>query len=353
MPVSPHSRSVTSELSGSLSPIRGEGTSLASAPDGALDVAVRCREVCKAYRGAFARRGRSVVAVDGVDLEIARGESFGLLGPNGAGKTTLVEILEGVVPPSSGSVEVLGRSWSHEAGELRRRIGVCLQETRLPDHASVQECLELFASLYPRPRSVGELLRDVALAGREDALVSKLSGGQRQRLAIACALVGAPEMLFLDEPTTGLDPQSRRQVWDLVRSFVAGGGTLLLTTHYMEEAEQLCDRVAVIDRGRIVRVGRPAELIAGLGGEHIVELQMDGAGVEMDRLAELPGVARVGRAHGDAARWSLTAPEPHVTLPALLDLVERSEVKLAHLSTRRTTLEDVFVSLTGRSLHDA
>ena len=196
------------------------------------------------------------------------------------------------------------------------------------------------------------MLAEVALADKENALVSTLSGGQRQGLAIGCALVGAPELLFLDEPTTGLDPGARRQLWEVVLEFLAGGGTVVLTTHYMEEAERLCDRVAVMDRGRIARVGSPAELIAGLGASHVVELQLD-ADVEAAALLALPGVTSAREAvAGDATRWTLSAPEPHVTLPALFALAARREMKLAHLSTRSATLEDVFVSLTGRQLRD-
>jgi ABC-2 type transport system ATP-binding protein len=205
------------------------------------------------------------VAVDGIDLRIAPGECFGLLGPNGAGKTTTVEILEGVGEPTSGVVELFGLTWRRDGVALRQRIGVALQETRLSEKQSVEETLELFRSFYRRPRPLQVLLDEVQLDEKRAAWVGKLSGGQRQRLALACALVGDPEILFLDEPTTGLDPQSRRQVWELVSAYKGRGGTVLLTTHYMEEAERLCDRVAVVDRGRVISQGPPRALIT----EHV------------------------------------------------------------------------------------
>jgi ABC-2 type transport system ATP-binding protein len=226
--------------------------------------AVVCRQLRKVYpggRGLGKGPRGDVVAVDGIDLRIAAGECFGLLGPNGAGKTTTVEILEGVAEPTSGTVELFGLTWRKDGGALRERIGVALQETRLQDKQSVEETLQLFRSFYRKPRSLEALLDDVQLGEKRTAWVGKLSGGQKQRLALACALVGEPEILFLDEPTTGLDPQSRRQVWDLVLAYKARGGTVLLTTHYMEEAERLCDRVAVVDHGRIIQEGTPRALI--------------------------------------------------------------------------------------------
>ena len=256
-------------------------------------------------------RGAAVVAVDGLDLGIRRGECFGLLGPNGAGKTTTVEILEGILEPSAGEVELLGMSWARDEVRLRERIGVALQETRFPERLSVAEVLNLFRSFYPRSRPVAALLADVELTEKRDAWVGKLSGGQRQRLAIACALVGEPDILFLDEPTTGLDPQSRRQLWDLVLRFRGAGGTVVLTTHYMEEAERLCDRVAIIDHGRIIKEGSPAELIRGLGAQDVIEFALEGAaagaGLAESDLLALPAVtgARLagdGALHADGLR---------------------------------------------------
>ncbi len=225
-------------------------------------LAVRCARLTKLYG--------DLVAVDGLSLTVARGECFGLLGPNGAGKTTTIEILEGLLRPEAGEVEVLGLQWRTDADALRQRLGIQLQETRLAEKLSVEETLRLFRAFYHRGRSVDELLRLVELESKRASWVGKLSGGQRQRLAVACALAGAPDLLFLDEPTTGLDPQSRRQLWGVLERFRAGGGTIVLTTHDMDEAEYLCDRVAVIDHGRIITEGRPTDLIETLGAPKVV-----------------------------------------------------------------------------------
>jgi ABC-2 type transport system ATP-binding protein len=316
--------------------------------------AVSCRGLRKIYDAArLAGRGAraTVVAVDGLDLEIRRGECFGLLGPNGAGKTTTVEILEGILAPSAGDVALLGMSWARDEVRLRERIGVALQETRLPERLSVTEVLDLFRSFYPRPRPVAALLSEVELTEKRAAWVGKLSGGQRQRLAIACALVGEPEILFLDEPTTGLDPQSRRQLWDLVLRFRGAGGTVVLTTHYMEEAERLCDRVAIIDHGRIIKEGSPADLIRGLGAQHVIEFGLEGGAsvAEADLLA-LPAVSGARLAPDGVC--ALTVAEPARALPALIALVSARGAALGRLETRHATLEDVFVTLTGRHLRD-
>jgi ABC-2 type transport system ATP-binding protein len=216
------------------------------------------------------KRYGALVAVDGLSLTVDRGECFGLLGPNGAGKTTTIEILEGLLKPDEGDVEVLGLRWRTDPDALRQRLGIQLQETRLAEKLTVEETLRLFRAFYDRGRSVEELLRLVELESKRASWVGKLSGGQRQRLAVACALAGAPDLLFLDEPTTGLDPQSRRQLWGVLERFRAGGGTIVLTTHYMDEAESLCDRVAVIDHGRIIAQGRPQDLIETLGAPKVV-----------------------------------------------------------------------------------
>jgi ABC-2 type transport system ATP-binding protein len=319
--------------------------------------AVFCRGLRKVYDpgGRLSRKKAApVVAVDGIDLAIARGECFGLLGPNGAGKTTTVEILEGLLAPTGGVVELFGLSWASHEQRLRERVGVALQETRFPDRLSVEEILTLFRSFYPQPRPIEALLAEVELAEKRSAWVVKLSGGQRQRLAIACALTGQPELLFLDEPTTGLDPQSRRQLWELIAAFRGRGGTVVLTTHYMEEAERLCDRVAIIDHGRIIREGSPAALIAGLGAGHLVELELEGApptALDEAALAALPSVS--GARLAADGRWALTVAEPHRVVPALVALVQARALTLARLSTRQATLEDVFVALTGRQLRDA
>jgi ABC-2 type transport system ATP-binding protein len=227
-----------------------------------VSLAVRCHDLRKRYA--------DVVAVDGLSLEVARGECFGLLGPNGAGKTTTIEILEGLIPPDQGTVEVLGRTWATAEDELRQRLGIQLQETQLHEKLTVEETLRLFRSFYHRGPGIETLLRTVALETKRTSRVGQLSGGQRQRLSVACALAGAPELLFLDEPTTGLDPQSRRQLWDVLAAYRADGGTIVLTTHYMDEAEVLCDRVAIVDQGHVIALGTPRELIAALGAPKVV-----------------------------------------------------------------------------------
>jgi ABC-2 type transport system ATP-binding protein len=236
-----------------------------------------------------------VVAVDGLDLQVQTGECFGLLGPNGAGKTTTIEICEGLLAADSGSVEVLGRRWESDARDLRELLGIQLQDTQLSEKLTVDETLTLFQSFYREARDVGEVINQVELEEKRDSRVGALSGGQKQRLAIACALVGNPQLLFLDEPTTGLDPVARRQLWDLISKFQAEGKTIVLTTHYMEEAERLCDRVAIVDHGHVIALGTPHDLIDS---------------VDVSRLPP---------------------PEPRTT---------------------SATLEDVFVSLTGRTLRD-
>jgi ABC-2 type transport system ATP-binding protein len=308
--------------------------------------AILCRDLHKRYPS----RTGPIDAVNGLDLEVSVNECFGLLGPNGAGKTTTIEILEGLLAPTSGTVEVLGRPWGRDDDALRQRLGISLQETRLAEKLTVRETLTLFRSFYHQGVAPDDLLEIVQLTDKADAYVGKLSGGQRQRLAIACALVGDPELLFLDEPTMGLDPQARRQLWDILRAFRGRGRTVLLTTHYMDEAERLCDRVAVIDRGRVIALGTPAELIARTGGEHLVEFALqDGAAYDQATLAALPGVASVRR-QDDA--WCLSVVAPHVTLPALLDRLAADSRPLARLTTRHASLEDVFVTLTGRHLRD-
>jgi ABC-2 type transport system ATP-binding protein len=224
--------------------------------------AVRCEGLRKRYS--------DVVAVDGLSLTVERGECFGLLGPNGAGKTTTIEILEGLIAPDDGDVEVLGMRWHTHDGPLRQRLGIQLQETQLNDKLTVEETLRLFRSFYHRGHTIDRLLQMVELESKRRSLVGKLSGGQKQRLSVACALAGGPDLLFLDEPTTGLDPQSRRQLWDVLARFRAEGGTVLLTTHYMDEAEILCDRVAIVDHGNVITAGTPKELIAALGAPKVV-----------------------------------------------------------------------------------
>ena len=226
------------------------------------ELAVACHALRKAYG--------DVVAVNDLSLTVARGECFGLLGPNGAGKTTTIEILEGLLAPDAGDVEVLGLRWRSDERALRQRLGIQLQETQLPDKLTVEETLRLFRSFYDRGRTIDALLQIVELESKRNSRVSKLSGGQKQRLSLACSLAGSPDLLFLDEPTTGLDTQSRRQLWETLKRFRADGGTILLTTHYMDEAEVLCDRVAIIDHGRVIAVGTPPDLIGSLVAPQVV-----------------------------------------------------------------------------------
>jgi len=312
-----------------------------------VPAAIKCRDLRKTYDGKV-----KVEAVRGLSLEIQAGECFGLLGPNGAGKTTTIEILEGLLDPTSGEVMILGHTWQKNSREVREWLGISLQETRLSEKLTVRETIELFASFYREPRSADEVLDDLQLGEKADAFVGKLSGGQRQRLAVATALVGNPKILFLDEPTTGLDPQSRRQLWDLIRNFQRGGGTVLLTTHYMDEAERLCDRLAIVDHGQVIAEGTPSDLIDRLGGHHVVEFEASGNsgdGTALESWRTLPGVESVRH---DDGLISLTVHEPHLTIPALLDAVEKHGSQLLHLTTRQASLEDVFVNLTGRRLRE-
>ena len=309
-----------------------------------MPAAIQCRDLRKTYDG-------KVEAVRGLNLEIQAGECFGLLGPNGAGKTTIIEILEGLLQPTSGEVKILGQTWKENSRELREAMGISLQETRLSEKLSVLETVELFSGFYRQPRPPREVLEQMQLEEKADAWVGKLSGGQRQRLAVATALVGNPKVLFLDEPTTGLDPQSRRQLWDIIRNFQQAGGTVLLTTHYMDEAERLCDRLAIVDHGEVIAEGTPADLIDRLGGHHMVEFQVSGNsdGTAAAVWRGLPGVESVRHDNGMVC---LNVREPHLTIPALLDAVQKDGKKLLHLTTRQASLEDVFVRLTGRHMRE-
>jgi ABC-2 type transport system ATP-binding protein len=291
-----------------------------------------------------------VVAVEALDLEVRAGECFGLLGPNGAGKTTTIEICEGLLAPDAGDVLVFGMHWTHDGSRLRSRLGIQLQETQLSEKLTVEETVRLFRSFYPAGRTVDEVIGLVQLDEKRKARVGTLSGGQKQRLAVACALVGDPDLLFLDEPTTGLDPQSRRQLWDIIDSFRSEGGTTVLTTHYMDEAERLCDRVAIVDHGRVISLGTPRELIASLGAGHVVEFGVDGShDIDERTLLSLAGVKSARRSGG---RWALQVGAAHETIPLLLGALAERAMPLTELSTHSPTLEDVFVTLTGRSLRD-
>ena len=291
-----------------------------------------------------------VVAVDGVNLEVQRGECFGLLGPNGAGKTTTIEICEGLTQPDSGEVKLLGLDWKRNADELRQLIGIQLQETQFPEKLTVEETLRLFRSFYRRGLTADEAIRIAQLDEKRKARVGTLSGGQKQRLAMATALVGDPELLFLDEPTTGLDPQARRHLWDLVDDLKRAGRTIILTTHYMDEAERLCDRVAIMDHGKIIALGTVRELIASVGGEHIVEFAVHGSSA-ID-AAQLTSIEGVHSHRVDAGRHQLSVTDLHTSVPRLFATLEEASLELTEFRTHSATLEDVFVALTGRNLRD-
>ena len=308
----------------------------------ASGAAVLCRGLHKRYG--------DVVAVAGQHHEVRAGECFCIQGPKRARKTTTVEILEGLLKPDAGEVEVLGMRWGADDGALRQRLGIQLQETQLHEKLTVEEVVRLFRSFYERGPSVDDVIAMVELDAKRRSWVGKLSGGQRQRLAVACALVNQPDLLFLDEPTTGLDPQSRRQLWALLETYRAGGGTVLLTTHYMDEAEALCDRVAIVDQGRVIALGSPRELIASLGAEHVIEFAVgDGQVMPSERLRALPGVMDV---RAGAGTICLHASELHVVMPALLDELASGGLVLSQFATHQATLEDVFVAHTGRHLRD-
>ena len=306
----------------------------------------------RGVRKAFA----DVQAVAGLDLEVARGECFGLLGPNGAGKTTTIEICEGLTEPDEGTVELLGLTWKTGAKALRQRIGIQLQETQFPDKLTVEETLRMFRSFFHRGISVDESIRTAQLDEKRGSRVGGLSGGQKQRLAMACALVGDPELLFLDEPTTGLDPQARRHLWDLVDELKRAGRTIILTTHYMDEAERLCDRVAIMDHGKVIALGTPQQLIGTVGGEDIVEFavssdaNMEARGVlDPAVLTALPGV----HSHRvDAGLHQLSVSELHLAVPRIFAALAAESLHLSEFRTHSATLEDVFVRLTGRNLRD-
>lgn len=306
--------------------------------------AIRCQDLVKTYPGK-----PPVEAVRGVNFEIEVGECYGVLGPNGAGKTTTIEILEGLLSATSGSAEVLGMRWGTDDNAIRERIGVSLQETKLSDRLSVGETLQLFRSFYATGIDPLEAMAKVSLEEKEKAWIKTLSGGQKQRLAVATALVGDPELIFLDEPTTGLDPTSRRQLWEIIETFKKENKTVLLTTHYMEEAERLCDRVAIFDAGKIIAEGTPRELIRSVGAEHVIEfsVDVDPSSIDQAMLTRIESVDQVVCRDG---LFHITVGEPHVVLPKLITLLADKSISLSSLSTRHASLEDVFVSLTGRHL---
>ena len=295
------------------------------------------------------KRFGDVVALRSVDLELRRGQCLGLLGPNGAGKTTTIEILEGLQEADAGRVELFGIPWgTGRDREIRSRIGVALQETQLADKLSVAEVIRMFRSFYPHGHPPEVALERVSLTEKRGAQVGDLSGGQRQRLAVACALVSDPEILFLDEPTTGLDPQARRKLWEVIQNYLAGGGSALLTTHYMEEAALLCDTISIVDEGRVIARGTPDELIAGLGAKQVVDLSTDPE-LDAEALEALPGVTGVT---ASAGRPRLAVSDVGRAVEALVALCSAAGAEILSLETHRPTLEDVFLDLTGKGLRD-
>jgi ABC-2 type transport system ATP-binding protein len=298
-------------------------------------------------RGLF-KKYEKIIAVDNLNLDVQCGEIFGLLGPNGAGKTTTLEIIEGITPQDGGQVNVLDMDVRTHASAIKARIGVQFQTTALDEKITPREALDLFACYYPNSCDINKLLKMTQLEEKADAFNQALSGGQRQRLALALALVNNPEVVFLDEPTTGLDPQARRGLWDIVRQIRAEGRTVLITTHYMEEAEALCDRIAIMDHGKLLQVGTPRELIDSLEIPSLVELSFDGAVPEVDGFA-----AKVGRTvEAKAGHWAIPVIDPKVDLRPILECAELTGVPFKQVHVRGASLEDVFLHHTGRSLRD-
>ena len=307
-------------------------------PDGAPVIRVR----------GLTKRYGDVQAVDGIDFDVAKGEVFGLLGPNGAGKTTTVEILEGLREHDAGEVTVLGVDVARDAEAIKPRIGVSLQTAALYPKLTVTELIDLFRSFYPTSRPTDEVIDALELGERRNARSEVLSGGQRQRLAVALSLVNDPELVFLDEPTTGLDPAARRSLWDIIEGLKADGRSVLLTTHYMEEAEILCDRLAIMDHGRILEMGRVEELVSKHFQERTVRFDRV-AGLAREELQRLPEVTSVKE---DSDEVLIYTHDPGRTIGGLLDLADSRGVELQNLGIRRATLEDVFLDLTGRALRD-
>jgi len=310
-----------------------------------VTAAVRCLGLVKQYPP-------NVTAVDGLELEVEVGECMGLLGPNGAGKTTTVEMIEGLTEPTDGTVQVFGQTWKQGGRTLRQRLGVQLQDVQLVERLSVAETLGVWRSFFDGGNSVDQVIEWVGLGHKRDAFVMNLSGGQKQRVALGCALVGNPDLLCLDEPTTGLDPQARRHVWEIVEQFQEGGGTVLLTTHYMEEAARLCDRVAIVDAGKVIALGTPKELIARIGAEQIVEMEIAGASLAElgTAFSDVEGVTST-RTSGDR-HVSLGVADIAASMNPILSRAAERGWEVASLSTHVATLEDVFVTLTGKALRE-
>jgi ABC-2 type transport system ATP-binding protein len=294
-----------------------------------------------------------VTAVDDITLNVQAGECLALLGPNGAGKTTTVEMLEGLQKPDAGHIKIFGRSLAEHRQDIMQDVGVMLQETQLYKKLTVRETLELFASFFRKSLKVDEALAMVELSDKADARLGQLSGGQKQRAYLACSLINEPRLLFLDEPTTGLDPQSRRMIWDLLLRHKGRDRGILLTTHYMDEAEKLADRVAVVDHGRIIAEGTPAELIHKYCGGEVVRFHYVGLEAEAARQRLLPCLPWLKDATLVGGSLELVARDPVQIITELSRASEQEKLPLAQLEMRRSTLEDVFIQLTGRSIRDA
>ena len=306
----------------------------------ASDAVIQVNDLLKRYG--------DLKAVDGISFGVKRGEVFGILGPNGAGKTTTLECIEGLIEPTSGSITVLGIDTQRERQKIKERIGVQLQASAYFDYLTLKEILDLFGRFYNRTVSPLELLEQVNLADRADTTVNKLSGGQQQRFTIAATLVNDPEVVFLDEPTTGLDPQARRSLWDFVQAINEAGRTVVLTTHYMEEAEFLCDRIAIMDRGSIVALDTPVNLVRALPVPYQVKVGAECA----DSVEELRVLTSVKDAFAEDSGVRLLSTDASETVPALMEWAGRSGVKLTHLEVVPSNLEDVFLSITGRALRE-
>lgn len=294
------------------------------------------------------KRFGDVHAVRGLNLQVLRGEIFGFLGPNGAGKTTSLEMLEGITQPDAGEIKILGMNWKEQGAAIRERIGVQFQSTQLDDKIKVREVLEMFGSYYDNPKKPDELLQLVQLEDKANAFQSQMSGGQRQRLAFALALVNNPELVFLDEPTTGMDPQARQRLWDLVRQLKQEGRTVMLTTHYMDEVEALCDRIGIMDHGEILQLGTPRELIASLNQASYAEIEFKHQAPDAAPFADRLGLP----VEVKAQHWIVSLTEAKRDLQQIMACVDALDVPMEQLHIRRATLEDVFLHRTGRSLRD-
>lgn len=303
--------------------------------------AIECQALVKHYG--------SKVAVAGIDLVVQRGQCFGLLGPNGAGKTTTMEMMEGLRRPDAGSCTVCGFDTVEQAASVRERIGVSLQQATMPPEVTPLELLRLYASIYENPLPLGDLLDQFQLMDKARSRVAHLSGGQKQRLALALAIIGRPQVIFLDEPTTGLDPQARRNLWDLIRGLRDEGRAIILSTHYMDEVERLCDRAVVMDHGRVVAEGTPRALVAAYGPESVIDVELAEAAVDAVALSRLPAVTGI---KVEEQRVLLYTSDLATSLIGFASYAQQHDLDMGDLRTRSATMDDVFIALTGRSIRE-